>query len=355
MAEVDELAVPYGVKLNDCLATVDNHLNGILQKATLSGLKGFALADHVYEKCGKTNFGFAPIENFLANNLPKASKATAGMVYTPKLSESKYDQVPNRVLKRYGVAPVICCNGIMQGTDKLGHFFQLGYYIFNDKFKRSHNTHVHPSVIAMEGVQYSVYRNTGYGQPAFDRDGWNDRRERLGFGLKFTSVYSKADINANNQGARFYQDLYAGIYGGTLKWYVHPDWDESVCSNKYHASVGQKIWENILTKRRWLFGLRQSGNRSGPSAPFDFSLSGGKLAAKTVRGATPGTLHNCALTLVKIGAEIGGITLTGDWTLGPDKGRFMLQSNSETEFRGTWGKNGSASDGGTCSMTRTAI
>lgn len=93
-----------------------------------------------------------------------------------------------RVNAVFGVAQTLKVNGVLVGSDKLGHFFSQGMKYFESHFLGESETEV------------------------MDRGRVN---ERLIFGQLTTGVYSNADLVANYEGYLFYRGLFEdGVVAG---------------------------------------------------------------------------------------------------------------------------------------------
>lgn len=93
-----------------------------------------------------------------------------------------------RVNAVFGVAQTIQVDGVLVGTDKLGHFFSQGVKYFESHFRGESEAEV------------------------LDRGRVN---ERLIFGQLTTGVYSNADLVANYEGYLFYRGLFEdGVVAG---------------------------------------------------------------------------------------------------------------------------------------------
>ena len=147
---------------------------------------------------------------------------------TPDRYDSIYQGHPiwaTRVAALFGVGPTIKVNGVLIGSDKLGHFLSQGR-----KF-------------------YRRYLNYGDEARAAERSAYT---ERALFGQMTTGSYSNADLVANFEGYRFYRSLFEDdIIPGKpaiLTWeedawvvqrpfdfadHVNAYWDEAINVNHY--------------------------------------------------------------------------------------------------------------------------
>jgi len=102
----------------------------------------------------------------------------------PSRRDSIYQGHPlwaTRVAAVFGVGPTIKVNGVLIGSDKLGHFLSQGR-----KFYRRYQKYLDES----KAAEHSAYT------------------ERALFGQMTTGVYSNADLVANYEGFLFYRSLF---------------------------------------------------------------------------------------------------------------------------------------------------
>ena len=130
-----------------------------------------------------------------------------------------------RVTKLFGVGATIRVNGVLVGTDKLGHFYSQGRKFY----KRWHK----------HGDEATAAAHSAF-------------TERAIFGQFTTGDYSNADLVANYEGHRFYRALFEdGINGdkpAILRWehgrwviqrpftfadHVSEYWDEALQPNDF--------------------------------------------------------------------------------------------------------------------------
>jgi hypothetical protein len=143
-----------------------------------------------------------------------------------------------RVAALFGVGPTIKVNGVLIGSDKLGHFLSQGR-----KF-------------------YRRYLNYGDEARAAERSAYT---ERALFGQMTTGSYSNADLVANYEGHRFYRSLFEDeIIAGKpaiLAWngtgwdiqrafdfadHVNLYWDEAININHYDRLLYPHMKERLL-------------------------------------------------------------------------------------------------------------
>jgi hypothetical protein len=144
-----------------------------------------------------------------------------------------------RVAAIFGVGPTIKLNGVLVGSDKLGHFLSQGR-----KF-------------------YYRYLRLGDEALAAERSAYT---ERALFGQLTTGSYSNADLVANYEGYVFYRNLFEGdaVPGkpAILRWeddhwviqrpfdfrdHVNEYWDEALNVNHYDRLLYPHIRTRLLT------------------------------------------------------------------------------------------------------------
>ena len=162
-----------------------------------------------------------------------------------RLSPDRYDSIyrghplwATRVAALFGVGPTIEVNGILIGSDKLGHFISQGR-----KFWRRYLKYEDES----RAAEHSAYT------------------ERALFGQMTTGVYSNADLVANYEGYRFFRSLFEDdVVPGKpaiLAWqgdhwvirrpftfadHVNAYWDEALNVNHYDAWLYPHMRERLL-------------------------------------------------------------------------------------------------------------
>lgn len=109
--------------------------------------------------------------------VPKRMVEKRKSIYATSLQTSK-------ILNFFGVAPVITLNGHQIGTDKLGHFFNEGYTLYQGNFKAS--------------TEFDKY-NSGFLK--------SEDKEISSHGIRTTNVFSYSDVVANHEGQRFWEKI----------------------------------------------------------------------------------------------------------------------------------------------------
>lgn len=221
--------------------------------------------------------------------------------------------------------PTMLINGIYVGSDKLGHFLQQGYQY------------------------YQIAKSKGAaGKKMAERMGIQSEKE--GFGLQTTGVMSHADLEANRQGMRFYQELAADA---NLKFdiahYINKNWNEGQNPNYYEESVGKYVWTNLLSARQWKGTIRDQNHSTDVTAKFnvsnDIKLEGQFSFIQKIGGKTTGQIINGKVTHLKnVDNAIRGVRIDFEWQLkqsagtkGKSSGKGFWESAGETILKGKWG------------------
>jgi hypothetical protein len=110
----------------------------------------------------------------------------------------------------HGIAPTIKIKDTLMGTDKWGHFFQQGYWLF--KLHQSNDLQNPDSLFAF--CRFLEGGNTAEDRRQYDLVQFGRLAGRFGSrqgiqGDRASGVISQADINANMGGFSFYSDLFA--------------------------------------------------------------------------------------------------------------------------------------------------
>jgi hypothetical protein len=160
---------------------------------------------------------------------------------TPDRRDSIYRGHPlwaTRVAALFGVGPTIKVNGVLIGSDKLGHFISQGR-----KFWRRYQKYGDEA----QAAEHSAFT------------------ERALFGQMTTGVYSNADLVANYEGHRFFRSLFEdGVVPGKpaiLAWrgdhwvvqrpftwadHVNVYWDEALNINHFDGLLYPHMKERLL-------------------------------------------------------------------------------------------------------------
>lgn len=222
--------------LPDSTAALDRHANDalILIVARWRGPRDEArMVDLVYRRLGGLHW-VDHIEEW-AMTSPEVARLA-----TPRHESiySGHSLRATRVTKLFGVGATIRLNGVLVGTDKLGHFYSQGR-----KFYQRWHRHHDEAAAAVHS--------------AFT--------ERAIFGQLTTGDYSNADLVANYEGHRFYRALFEdGINGdkpAILRWehgrwviqrpftfadHVSEYWDEALQPNDFDRWLKPSMQARLL-------------------------------------------------------------------------------------------------------------
>ncbi len=339
-AEVGDTALPAGVKLIDLKTELNKKVNDAIKKARTAAKseknpkkKGFKVAQLVYDEIGTVHWvkKHLSLIEVWSNGLTKATTSTPGKIFDPSRSATRYAGVS--FMSTGPLSPVTKVNGILVGTDKLGHFLQLGYYYFAKK---------HSEVTILE-------------------EHWGHDRSELGiFGLSSTGVYSNADLVANKAGEKFYEDLRKNPrMTFDIANYISEDWNEAKNPNYYADEIAKPVWKTVLS-RRWSGEFTET--RSTPATPVTTNLivTGSKVTGdydyvSATGSVVKGKIQNGTLTFKKSPAHkhaVTHVTIKYDWSQGADSGKGQWVSSNELALKGTWGVGTSHTNGGEWNLRR---
>jgi hypothetical protein len=216
--EVDQYSPPAGQSLRD----LGTYWNQLIYRVVLDGVKqanqdiastknswlpdpgGSRMANsqspNTLAKCVRAQL---PSAMDMIENMEHKIAATDGrdvasgqlLAYRPKATQSVYlpaTQIRgmrywNRLL--FMRSSTIKVHGHYIGTDKIGHFFAMGYYYYN----------------AYQAAQLLGHTHAESLQKASDICGWTTENSFLG--MTSTAIYSNADLAANYLGLKFYLNL----------------------------------------------------------------------------------------------------------------------------------------------------
>ena len=342
-AEVGDTQLPAGIRLNDLRNKLNSHINSSLRRARSAAVakkdsqsRAAKIARLVYKDQGEISLpdlAHAPVEKWV-NRMHSAKVGVVGDIYKPSQAQTRYAG-----LSRWqSSCPVVLISRTLIGTDKIGHFFQLGFYYFARSRKLK---------IDFKGFDLAEL----FG---------DDDSEETSFGLETTGVYSRADIAANLKGQTFYEDLLKNPkMNFDISNYITRDWNEAINSNFYAGKIASTVWKNVLT-RLWKgeftskskrgptkISTRLVGNGSGVAGEYDYIGTSGNRVEGSVRDGK--------ITFKKSPAVADAVThveILFDWSEGSSRGKGKWVSSTETELQGTWGNGTSRSDGGLWNLSR---
>lgn len=297
-------------------------------------------AEKVIDKA-ESNLGgrypVTPIEYWAEGNLP------SDKIKQPLTSETKYKgitaafwPIASRIL-----GPHVKIKDICVGTDKFGHFFQQGFQY------------------------YEIARRKGLSVAATEEFG---RRTEIGMsGLQATGVFSNADMEANRQGLKFYDDLKASpTMTFDIAKYFSSKWNEQDNPSFYSSDAATTVWGNLLANYIWR-GVFTGGvaSGSGIQTVVDLTLTGvvvsgnykyvspsGNIVNGTIKNGTIAQVTTTVSGGGNTATPVKGIVLEFDWTQGGDSGKAKFTSKDELTLEGTWGYKSSNNDGGNWNLNR---
>jgi hypothetical protein len=348
-AEVDDRSC---AGLKDIESDLDTFVNKEIndeRKAMTPPIFAPLLLLHVMQRLGGRS-AISPIETFV-ESLP-ASKRT---IPPADLAGTKYSgagAVNNFYhLQSLGVAHVVGSvakiHGLCIGADKLGHFFDQGFDLFDVASKS--------------------------GSTAADVENLNKEMEIDLFGLASTGVFSNADMAANRAGMKFYKDLEKNPekFVFHIRNYITSRWNEQTNPSFYEKQVGGVVWGNLLSGS-WkgtftpgsgrgigtTFSLSASASgalsgtfeldaQSSPDLPKEITIKNGTITQRTtsVTGAEPGKPAVSA-------TPVSGVSIEFEWERGSSSGKGHLESVDEQTLAGTLGTGTATSGVGTFRLER---
>lgn len=338
--------VPACATLTDTQSDVDAKVNASLAAARAAGgtsPSGTAVAQGVENDLGdNVETGRTAIEVW-ASTLPPKKQSL------PVKTSTKYAGVTYRLWSNPVfpiLNPTMKIAGICVGSDKLGHFFQQG----------------------------ATFRRTEASSTTPAAEEESERSEGGGFGLATTGVFSNADLEANRQGGKFYNELIASpTMMFAIARYITSRWSEVDNPNFYEESVGRQVWANTLTGtwsgRTWAgvpfvgeaVSVTLTGTVDG-KVTGRFSFVGGSSSVAspnvgTIKGAI--TYNTATVRGMKVpgispnATPISGIRIEFDWALGLESGKGFLDSSGERHLTGRWGEGTSDTNRGAWNLERT--
>jgi hypothetical protein len=335
-AETDTEATLRGsTKLIDSAPDVNKRITQAINNARAIAKGNAALViSGLYQELGENDFsnvGRTKIEVW-------AETLGSKKVHQPPQNITKYAGVRYRLWLQahWGLFPILnptmLINGIYVGSDKLGHFLQQG--------------HEYYEIVKSKGAS-GVQEAENYGKET----------ETGGFGLRTTGIMSHADLEANRQGLKFYQQLYTDskmVFD--IANYINKKWNEGYNPNYYEETVGKYVWTNLLGGRVWKGTIKDRGFSSQVTAKLkvsnDVNMTGEFSYIQKIGGKITGKIINGKIVHLKnTDNAIRGVRIDFEWQLnqpsgakGSSSGKGYWESAGETKLIGKWGwgeKNGS--------------
>jgi hypothetical protein len=336
MAETYDGPPPSDIQLIDMTAEVNLYVNRMLGIARGKARGSPKLEAEVYDQLGfPSNLAYARIEQW-ANALDKATPGHPGKIYQPRVEDSQYRGRSSLSLATF-LAPVMMINDILIGTDKLGHFFQLGY----SKYYKEILGGKSPADAATEG----------------------DKTESGTFGIDNTGVYSNADIAANRDGMQFYQNLARNPnLDFKITDYISYKWNEASNANLYGGELENMwvrningLWQGnsiddaskIMINCSALLKIAERRVGSwGIGGHTEYDLTGIYTYGPSTSLGTDGRIKGSAMNHLNSANAVDRVDLEFDWEEKGNKGKGQLQLVSMNQLTGRWGNLNSPRDGG---------
>ena len=235
--DLEDALAPLNAKITIEIQTVLDRLN---RRRSLRGLECRTAIDPI--SAHFRSLVFHPIELW-------ASKSPLVDRWPPteeeEIATRKSNLLGNRGIWDFGgwlpESPTIELHGVRIGTDKLAHFFSGGgsYFRFYERFRAQGLSH---EAATDEVIDRGIFSERTY----------------LGYGT--SGVLSAADLEANYQGMRFFQQLCSGdepqlrLQDGKLELaypfdfadYVTVEWDEAYNTSAFHKRRWKKVLPRLL-------------------------------------------------------------------------------------------------------------
>lgn len=338
-AETDTRATIHsGVHLDDSADDVNKRINQALTKArkTAKG-KAEKIIKGLYDELGVDgSVGRTKIELW-------ARSLGSKKIHLPKQTITKYAGVRYRLWLQANLGmfpilnPTMLIKGIYVGSDKLGHFLQQGF-------------------------QYYLIAKSK-GQAAAEKFGLIT--EEGGFGLSTTGVLSHADLEANRQGLKFFQELEKNPnMDFDIANYINKKWNEGHNPSHYEENVAKHVWINLLNGRPWIGTIKDQDHSTQVTANItatqDLKLTGHFTYTRKIGGKATGKIVNGKITYLRsTDNAIRGVRIDFDWQLSPHtgsirpgNGKGFWKSTGETRLNGHWGWGSKSKDRGEWRLAR---
>lgn len=318
--------------LDDAKKDVNDRINQALTNARESAGGKISLIKALYDNLGRnTSIGRTAIEDW-------AQLLGSRKVRQPEKSQTKYAGVTYRLWMQplFPILnPTMRINNICISSDKLSHFLQQGY----EYYMKAH----------------------GQGGSAVEAEEYGMSTEAGGFGLTTTGVFSNADLEANRQGLRFYEDLTASLsMTFDIANYISERWNEEANPSHYEASVGNIIWRNLLIGSWQGSFVSESMSQviiSNLNVGDDNVSISGQFSYKAPDGnVISGTILNGRIThLINSLGATTGVKIDFIWQSDTGAGEGKWTSKNESEMQGTWGFESSNNNGGSWTLTKSRV
>lgn len=318
---------------------IDRHVSAALAAAATQATRAAQIADF-YDRLGARTMTnpWNPVESKIERHFLGVGSPFIAPVPQQATKYAGISWAPFEVL-----GPNMLVGGIPIGLDKIGHFFQQGYEFYQE--------------------------SVNSGATAAQLLALGKRKEAGLHGLSTTGIYSRADVEANLAGYRFYASLAAGPWPLTfsIRPHVTTAWDEESNPNVYRTPLVPLIWQNILaiTAPTWsgTIGLFLDATGTFIPTPITFTwqrpnpsvFNGSRVIVGTYDYVNPTWGRQTGRISGIIGVPAGAaglrsqdrVTLLCSWRRGRSTGRLLLtNAGNEHTLMGSWGNGPSHNDGG---------
>jgi len=231
-------------EIQDSTVEINSYYNELIRKS----LKSVKKRPFMRRKCERVAF-------WIGKGIVKASqkhtdhwvKKNKRIDRFPKYEITKWDYLKDSIYKKViklgvNLSPTININGIYMGSDKISHFFGIGYIYYGFYLKKLKAQK--RSSLPLEKKQLNAVKK------ALDF-GLLTEKVFLGESAMASGVFSYGDMEANYQGLRLFRSFCEGknprlkqINKSTWKLvrpldirnYANPKWDETFYSNHYEKA-----------------------------------------------------------------------------------------------------------------------
>jgi hypothetical protein len=242
--------------IKNCDEYLEKYVNAVIQKARAKYPKDKAAGlKYIFEELAQDQPGtgftqdlgiakisigqISRIEAWLGQELPKLGKQTGNkFLYQFTYKETWYrnnkiggDQtVPmffNTGIANHAISPTIRVSGTLMGTDKWGHFFQQGYWYFENKLDKAEDREAFGKFLEGDDSFFMPPKNATAEEIKSGRAAADKRWTKIALGssgvnrltalivksykgmhgAKVSGIISYADMNANEAGYKFYKAL----------------------------------------------------------------------------------------------------------------------------------------------------
>ena len=233
-------------EIEDSTKEINTYYNGLIKDA----LKKVRRRPFMRKKCERVatwiGKGIVKIDQKYTDHWVKKNKKIDRF---PEYGTKKWKYLKKTIYKKVlklgvNMSPTININGIHMGSDKISHFFGMGFVYYGFYLKKLKTLKMKKSPLQTEQKQREAVKH------ALDL-GILTERVFLGESAMASGVFSYGDMESNYQGLKFFRSLCEGKNPrikkvGKHKWklvraldirdYANPKWDETFYSNHYQKS-----------------------------------------------------------------------------------------------------------------------